>query len=141
MTSWICDTNVVSETVRPRPEPNVVRWIEAASTLAIASVTLYELKRGIDRPAAGRRRRFLEGWLDTLLASEWIVVPLDREAALAAAEIESLARRRGRSVEQRDLLILSTAAAHGYGVATRNVEHLRGLGVSVYDPFEDHPFD
>jgi hypothetical protein len=35
------------------------------------------------------------------------------------------------------LLILGTAKARSMGVATRNVTHLRGLGVPIYDPFDD----
>lgn len=60
-----------------------------------------------------------------------------RDAALASAEIEVEARRQGRSVEHRDLLILGTAKAHSLGIATRNVAHLHGLGIPIYDPFED----
>lgn len=136
MTSYLLDTNVLSETVRQAPHPEVVRWIAELPRLAMASVTLFELKRGIERLTGGRKRRFLEAWLGALLDSDCTVVALDREAALAAAELEAMGRRLGRSVEQRDLLILATARAHGYGVATRDIGHFRGFGVAVYDPFE-----
>ncbi|MBI2892289.1 MAG: PIN domain-containing protein [Deltaproteobacteria bacterium] len=136
MIRYLLDTNVVSETARQVPDPAVIRWIAGLPQLAMASVTLYELRRGIDRLVAGRKRRFLDEWLGALLDSECTVVALDREAALAAAELEAMGRRLGRSVEQRDLLILATARAHGFGVATRNVDHFRGFGVALFDPFE-----
>jgi toxin FitB len=71
------------------------------------------------------------------LASDCEVLPFDRAAALGCAALESEARRRGRTVELRDLLILAIAKAQDLSVATRNVDHFRGFGVPVYDPFND----
>ena len=78
-----------------------------------------------------------EDWFADLLDAGCDVLPLDRDAALASAEIEIEARRQKRTVEHRDLLILGTAKARSLGIATRNVAHLRGLNVPLYDPFED----
>jgi predicted nucleic acid-binding protein len=49
--------------------------------------------------------------------------------------LETEARHRRRTVEQRDLLILAIAKSRNLGVATRNVTHFRGLGVPIFDPF------
>jgi hypothetical protein len=53
------------------------------------------------------------------------------------AVLETEARRQGRPIELRDLLILAIAKAQDLGVATRNVDHFRGFGIPVYDPFND----
>jgi predicted nucleic acid-binding protein len=98
---------------------------------------VYELAAGIKRVPAGKKRRFLDEWFADLLASNCDVLALDRDAALACAELEATARHQRRVVEHRDLLILGTAKARSMGVATRNVTHLRGLGVPIYDPFDD----
>ena len=79
----------------------------------------------------------LDDWFAALLGSECDILALDRDAALACAEIEVAARRHGRVVEHRDLLILGTAKARSLGVTTRNVAHFRGLDVPIYDPFAD----
>jgi hypothetical protein len=42
-----------------------------------------------------------------------------------------------RTVETRDLFILAIAKAKALPIATRNVDHFRGFGVPVYDPFKD----
>lgn len=134
MTDFLLDTNVVSETARPRPAERVLRWIAARNRLMVSSVTWFEIRRGIAQ-AQARRRRALEIWLESWTASGLEVLALDREAAGEAARIELEARRQRRKVEFRDLFILATAAACGLAVATRNVSDFEGLGVLVVDPF------
>jgi predicted nucleic acid-binding protein len=134
---YLLDTNVISETARKKPDASVSRWLGQLSTLTLPAVGVYELASGIQRLPAGKKREFLEDWLAELLASDCEVLPFDRDAALTCAVLESEARRRGRTIEQRDLLILAIAKSQNLAVATRNVAHFRGLGVTVYDPFSD----
>jgi predicted nucleic acid-binding protein len=138
---YLLDTNVISETTRPKGDENVTRWLGRLPLLLLPSIGVYELATGIWRLSAGKKRAFLENWLSELLSSNCQVLPFDRDAALGCAKLESEARRRGRTIEQRDLYILATAKAQDLGVATRNVSHFRGFGVPVYDPFSDvHSF-
>jgi predicted nucleic acid-binding protein len=134
---YLLDTNVISETARPQPDANVIRWLGQLSTLTLPAVGVYEIASGIERLPAGKKREFLVEWLAELLASDCDVLPFDREAALGCAVLESEARHVGRAFELRDLLILAIARSQGLGVATRNVPHFRGFGVPVYDPFTD----
>jgi len=71
------------------------------------------------------------------LASDCVVLPLDRDAALRCSVLESEARRQRQAIEHRDLMILGIAKSRDLGVATRNVAHFRGFGVPVYDPFDN----
>lgn len=137
MTHYLLDTNVISETARQRPDPQVIAWIRRLPSLRPPSIAIYELASGVKRMPAGKRRRFLEDWFADLLGSECEIFALDRDAALASAEIEVAARRQKRVVEHRDLLILGTAKAHSLGIATGNVAHFRGFSVPIYDPFKD----
>lgn len=135
MIHYLVDTNVISETARPEPDGHVALWLSQLSTVILPAVGVYEIASGIQRLPAGRKREFLEEWLAELLASDCDVLPFDRDAALSCAFLDAEARRRGRSIELRDLLILAIAKSRGLGVATRNVSHFRGFGVPVYNPF------
>lgn len=137
MIRYLLDTNVISETTRPKPDANVTRWLGQLSTLTLPAVGIYEITSGIRRLPVGKKREFLEVWLAELLASDCEVLPFNLDAALNCAFLESEARRRGRTIELRDLLILAIAKSYDLGVATRNVSHFRGFGVPVYDPFSD----
>src|SRR5256885_16963328 len=63
--SFLIDTNVVSEWVRPRPDSGVLAWLADADEdrVFISVVTLAELRRGIARLPQSRRRNHLDEWL------------------------------------------------------------------------------
>ena len=49
MNGFLLDTNVVSELIRPKPEPKVTRWIDAIDeeSLFLSVLTLGEIRKGI----------------------------------------------------------------------------------------------
>jgi predicted nucleic acid-binding protein len=95
---------------------------------AIAAVTLAELAAGphATDDADERARR-----LDRLqwAAATWDPLPFDAEAARAYGRIFAAARSTGKTSRSRlaDLLIASTAVAHGLAMYTRNPNDLSGL--------------
>lgn len=137
MTSYLLDTNILSETARKKPDPKVLAWVGKLPSMVLPAVAVYEIASGIQRLPPSDKRAFLEEWLAELLGSGCDVVPFDRDAALACAALETEARHERRTVETRDLFILAIAKSRALGIATRNVNHFRGFGVPVYDPFKD----
>ena len=67
--AWLIDTNVVSEMMRPRPEPRVAAFLASIADrgLGLASVTVWEVLDGISRIDPGRRRRDLADRIQDLL--------------------------------------------------------------------------
>lgn len=63
--NFLLDTNAVSEWVKPRPNPGLIRWMEEADEdrVFLSVISLAELRYGIERMAVGARRNRLEGWL------------------------------------------------------------------------------
>lgn len=137
MSDYLLDTNVVSETARPSPAARVVTWLSKRERLLVSSVSWFEIRRGIDALPSSKRRRALEAWLGTWVASGVEVLPFDREAADQAARIELEARSTGRTIDFRDLFVVATAAASGLTMATRNTTDFAALGVAVVDPFTE----
>jgi len=62
---FLLDTNVISEWVRPAPDPAVVRWLgEADEEQVFLSVASFaEIRHGVERMPAGRRREAVSAWL------------------------------------------------------------------------------
>lgn len=95
---------------------------------AIAAVTLAELAAGPhaarDEPEKARRQDRLQ-WA----ASTWDALPFDSEAARTYGRVFAATRAAGRSSRARlaELLIASTAAAHGLALYTRNPDDFAGL--------------
>ena len=66
MSGFLLDTNVISELVKPKPDPAVTGWIDATdeSLLCLSVLTLGEIRKGISSLPHASRRASLETWLD-----------------------------------------------------------------------------
>ena len=139
----ILDTNVVSEPLKPAPDPQVLDWLnaQAPDTLYLTCVNLAELLAGVALLPAGRRRTALQQALDAQILPlfEGRVLPFDRPAAEAFARIHASVQATGHTPAFADTAIAAIASAHGYAVATRNVRDFAGTGVAVLNPWLAQP--
>ncbi|MEX0669264.1 MAG: PIN domain-containing protein [Pirellulales bacterium] len=83
----ILDTNVVSELMRPKPNPYVEKWLAAqvGGAMFFTAMSEAELRHGVAILAAGRRRNRLVAAIDEMLARDFRdrILPFDRESASA----------------------------------------------------------
>ncbi len=134
----VLDTNIVSEAMRPQPDPAVIAWLDAqvAESLYLPSVVLAELLFGIGAMPAGARKTRLTSALDGVLALfPGRVLAFDQEAARRYADIAVTARAAGRGLSTADGYIAAIAAANGFAVATRKTKHFADTGVDLIDPW------
>ena len=137
--SYLLDTNVVSEWVKPEPTPTVVEWLSGVDEDAgfLSVVTLAELRRGVQLLATSRRRQRLEKWLDEDLVDRFHerILAVDIIIADAWGRLTARASRAGRKVGAMDGFVAATAEAHGLTLVTRNVRDFEHLGVDLFDPW------
>lgn len=135
----IIDTNILSALMRQTPDPAVIGWLDAqaADSVWISSITLFEARYGIALLAAGRRRDRLLQCLDALLQQDLggRVLPFDSRAAVCAAELAAQRSRQGCPVDVRDTQIAGIAIARGAALVTRNIKHFTDLPVPVICPY------
>lgn len=134
----VLDTNVVSEAMKPEPDPAVRDWLDeqAAETLYISSVTVAELLFGIGALPNGRRKQKLAATLDGMLPLfEGRILAFDTDAARHYADLAVAARKAGKGFPTPDGYIAATAAAHGFTVATRDASAFDAAGIPVIDPW------
>ena len=107
--------------MRRTPDPAVVSWLDdrPAESIWTTSITVFEVRTGLELLRPGRRRQQLERAFDELLAEELEgrVLSFDQAAALAAGGIAAKRQRAGRAVEIRDVQIAGIAAARKATVA------------------------
>ena len=136
---FLLDTNVVSELVRPAPEPRVLSWIAAQppTGLFLAAMTLGELIRGVFRLPPGARRRRLEVWIDDPLTRQFEgrILAFDQAAAAIWGRIMGDADRQGRPRAAADAQIAAVALRHGLTVATRDTAGFEHLQVALFNPW------
>ena len=125
--NFLLDTNAVSEWVKPRPNPGLIGWSESADEdrIFLSVVSLAELRYGVERMAAGRRRSRLEQWLqhELPLRFEGRILPVDANVAEAWGRTVSRAEAAGRPIGAMDALLAATAETHQLTLVTRNVSH------------------
>jgi predicted nucleic acid-binding protein len=135
----ILDTNVVSAMMRQEPDAVVRDWMDRnpLQSLWLTSISIYEIRFGIETLAQGRRRRRLEDEFARVIAVDFEarVLPFDESAAAIAARLAGERRRTGRIVDNRDTMIAGIALARRADLATRNVRHFQDLDVRVIDPW------
>lgn len=135
----ILDTNVLSEALRPAPEPAVLRWMskQPPSRLYVTSITQGEILYGIRALAEGKRRRGLWDAAKQIFAEDFAgqVLSFDADAADMYAEIAASLRAVGRPISQFDAMIAAIARSRGANLATRNAKDSFDCGVEVVDPW------
>ncbi len=135
----LLDTKVISEPMRPKPDRNVLVWLDAqaAETLYVSTVSLAELLLGIESLPAGKRRNALAGALQEQVIALFgeRIVPFDLGAAETYAKIVTRARRHGHPIAVADAQIAAIAASRQFTVATRDQEPFKAAGVPVINPW------
>lgn len=138
--SFLLDTNVISEWVRPRPDESVAAWLEGVNEdeVFISVISFGELRRGVDLLPAGRRRDRLERWVaDDLVARfHGRILDVDLSVADAWGRIMARSQRAGRVLGAIDVLIAATAERHELTLVTRNVRDFENVGIVIHNPWD-----
>jgi predicted nucleic acid-binding protein len=139
--NFLLDTNVVSEWMKPRPNPGVIEWLANADEdrLFLSVVTLAELRYGVERLPVGRKRAQLQVWIETELAGrfEGRVLVVDEAAAIFWGKLLAKADAAGRPLGAMDGFLAATAAAHKMALVTRNEADFAGAGIKTFNPWSE----
>lgn len=128
---YLCDTNIISELMRPKPHPGVQAWLLQQERIALSVITLEELHFGLRLKDLRKKRE----WLDRFIAACAQVLPIDPAIALRAGQMRAEQALRGQTRTQADLLIAATAVTHNCILATRNTRDFEGTNVPLFNPF------
>jgi len=132
--SYLIDTNVLSELVRPKPSPVVLAWFREVpdDSLYISVLTIGEIRKGVE---AATRREKLRVWLEHTLP-DWFQ---ERMLAIDEPVAECWGRLMAevnRPVPAIDSLLAATALHHDLRMVTRNVQDFIFPELEVINPWE-----
>jgi len=133
----IADTNVLSEPLRPRPDPQVLTWLARhAGELAVTAITIGELAYGVARLPPGSRRDRLGDAVDALVATAGPrLIPYDASASRAYASLRARREAAGHPLSIEDGMIAGICLAGGHDLATRSVRDFADAGIRLHDPW------
>jgi toxin FitB len=136
----VLDTDVVSELMRHAPNAEVLTWVDQypADDVYITAVTAAELRHGVARLPAGRRKALLTAKVAGLLTEDFgdRILPFGAEEAAHYARIAASRECDGRAISMADAQIAAICRRHQAELATRNVKDFVDTGVRVCDPWE-----
>jgi predicted nucleic acid-binding protein len=139
----ILDTNVLSALMLQTPDAKVVAWLDRQPRTSIwtTSITLLEVRFGLQIMSVGKRRQALLHAFEALLAKiGHRIVPFDAASAEHAGDLMASRQKQGRpgfihENDLRDTMIAGIALAHHATLATRNTAHFADASVSLIDPW------
>jgi toxin FitB len=139
VSGFLLDTNVVSELIKPKPEPKVQRWIDSADEglLHLSVLTLGEIRKGIAVLPSHSRRASLETWLsnDLMLRFAGRILPIEEEVADRWGRIAAIALTFGSPLPVIDGLLAATALHFNLTLVTRNTKDVAATGVAIFSPW------
>jgi predicted nucleic acid-binding protein len=137
--SWLLDTCVVSELVRPRPKASVVSWVleRDEDALFLSVITIGELEKGIARLPDSPKRVTLEQWVRRELADRFRgrLLMVDSGVAARWGALIGASEARGQPLPVIDSLIAATGLQHDLTVVTRNTNDLERCGARCVNPW------
>jgi predicted nucleic acid-binding protein len=141
VTGWLLDTNVLSELRRPRPAPQVAAFVAAQplDLLFVSTVTLAEIRFGIELVADANRRAELNGWLTHKVRPMFDerILPVTEDIMFTWRLLVEEGRKTGHTFSQPDLIIAATGLHHGLTVVTRDTSDYAKTRVALFDPWRE----
>lgn len=138
--AFLLDTNVVSETIKPKPEPRVVDWLETQmpADLFLAAQTIGELVRGVRKVKEVARRERFGSWIEQDLAQQFEgrVLPFDGSTAALWGRLMGDGDRAGRTPAAADAQIAAVAIHHQLTLITRNVKDFEHFDLKMLNPWQ-----
>ena len=135
----ILDTNVVSELMRPKPDPQVLSWLRGqnAPQIHLTALTVAEIRRGLALLPEGRRRKSLEGAFATFLTEGFgeRILPFTEKTTRFYAPLYKARVDAGLGVGEIDLIIAAMAREHQASLATRNTSDFEHCGLRLINPW------
>jgi predicted nucleic acid-binding protein len=131
--TFLCDTNVLSDLARPRPDAGVIAWASTVNAITVSAVTVEEIHCGL----AWKPNARVGSWFDTFFLDRCEVLPITWEIAARCGDLRGRLLARGAVRTQADMLIAATAQVHALTVVTRNVRDFVDCLVPILNPFSD----
>jgi predicted nucleic acid-binding protein len=138
--TFLVDTNVVSEWVKPEIAPRIIEWWRSVDEdrTFLSVVTLAELRRGIQRLPSGKRKDRLTEWLQDDLRERFHGRILGIDEAVADMWGFVVAERAaiGRPISAMDAFLAAIARVRETILVTRNTKDFSDLSLMLINPWE-----
>ncbi len=136
---FLLDTNILSEPLRPAPNPRVMESLVRSSGLtATATVVFHEMLYGCYRLPNSRKRQAIEAYLREEVEAKLLLLPYDTEAAKWHASERARLVKLGKTPSYVDGQIAAIAVVNDLVLVTNNeADYADFQGIQIENWFTD----
>ena len=136
MSSFLLDTNIVSELMRIEPNARVERFVAGIQRPLISAAVFHELAYGVLLLPDGARKFRMLRQIETFRARfSGCTIAIDAEVATLSGRLRAQVQLRGGELKPLDALIGASAMSVPAVLATRNIKDFVDLGVEIVNPW------
>lgn len=136
---YLLDTCVISEMIKPSPDKKLLRWVEnePSSSLFLSVITIGEIRKGLSKLPASRKKEKLTIWLNMLLEeySNRILL-IDLTVAENWGEMQGRSEKKGAVMPSIDGLIAAITYTNNMTLVTRNENDFISANIPIINPWK-----
>jgi tRNA(fMet)-specific endonuclease VapC len=140
MAMYLLDTNILSELIKKRPNPDFLSHLgsKPAHALFTSCICVMELRFG-----SALREDFKIFWqkINKEILSRINIVPFGEKEALTAGDLLADIRKNSRNIGLEDVMIAASAIANKYTVVTANTRHFSRIKGLIVENWLAAPHD
>ncbi|MDM8559873.1 type II toxin-antitoxin system VapC family toxin [Candidatus Parabeggiatoa sp. HSG14] len=129
--NFLCDSNSVSELMKPKPNEMVEEWFSHQNFIFMSVVSIEEIYYGLTYKDAYQKK----AWFENFVQSCCEVLPVTTDIAKQCGILRGQFRQQGITRSQADLLIGATALQYELVLVTRNTKDFKGCSIKLFNPF------
>ena len=129
---FLCDTNIISEFVKPEPNAGVIDWARKCRTVSASAITVEEIYFGF----SWKPKPKIQALLEKILAQRFQILEVTSEICYCAGITRGQHHANGQTRAQADMLIAATAKTHQLTLVTP-ITDFEDCGIDLINPFSE----
>lgn len=138
--NYLLDTCIISELIKPTPNPQVVNWIRTCpeETVFLSVATIGEIQKGIMKLPESEKREMLQYWFEHDLPQRFgeRILEVTTQVAKKWGELQGNVEQEGEKISAIDSLIAATGLVYNLTVVTRNTSDIEISGAQTFNPWK-----
>jgi len=135
---YLLDTCAISEFTKPEANAGVIEWMKNINSddLYLSVINIGEIKKGINKLPASKKKQDLLFWLETLLEDyQNRILTVDLSVMENWSLIVANAEKKGQPIASLDSIIAATAYTHHLTLVTGNERDFYACNIPVINPW------
>ena len=135
---YLLDTCAISEFTKPEADTGVIEWFNDVNSddLYLSVINIGEIKKGINKLPASKKKQDLLFWLETLFEDYHNrILTVDLAVMENWSLIVANAEKKGQPVVSMDSIIAAVAYTHHLTLVTRNERDFYACNIPMINPW------